>query len=335
MTDVMQDAPVEIPGRPFGRIVRSVFSYALLIGVMSFPPFTLLLPAAVFFCGTRNGRAATWLAFLLGAALAAGVVNVSTAPKELNLEIAGLASVVLGIGLPALVTLPLIERNGSFGNVLASGLGVSMAGIALAEYGGRLLGGVSLYAGTVKQFQVFSERTLAEYQKQSLPFGAMSQMRQVFAWEMKVIPAILLMIVVIALVLSILLFGRVRAWLEFIRTREVSPANSVYLFRNLSLPEWLPFAFVLGGLTPFLSGLPQVIAANILAVTLFLFFLQGAAVLRAILTAIGVGVLGNVFAFTLTLLLVPFMFIIAGLFDPFFDFRKFRRKDDSNESHTD
>ncbi len=338
MTELMHDAPVAIPGRPFGRIVRSVLGYALLIAVMCCTPLILLLPVAVFFCGVRNGRIAAWLTFILAAALAAGMVNVTTAPKDLNLEIALLASVVLGIGLPALITLPLVERNGSFGSIVTGGLGVSAAGLAIAEYGARALGAVSPYGAMLQQFQHVSEQMLAEYQKQPLPFGAMTQLRQAAAWDLRIVPAMLLIVVILSLVLSTLLFGRIRAWFEFIRTRVVSPSNSAYFFRNLSLPEWLPVAFVIGGLTPFLSGLAQTIAANILAATLFLFFLQGAAIVRAILVAIGVTPLGNVFALILMLLLMPmtlFMLTIAGLFDPFFDFRKFRRKDDSHESHTD
>src|SRR5437870_7081839 len=139
VTDVMHDAPVAIPERPFGRIVRSVLGYALLTAAMSCTPLMLLLPVAIFFCAIRNGRVTTWLTFILGVALTLGMVRLTTPPKDLNLEIAMLASVVLGIGLPALIVSPLLERNGSFGSLVTGGLGVSTAGLTLAEFGARSL----------------------------------------------------------------------------------------------------------------------------------------------------------------------------------------------------
>jgi hypothetical protein len=76
-------------------------------------------------------------------------------------------------------------------------------------------------------------------------------------------------------------------------------------------------------------------------VVLFLYLLQGLAIFRSLLAAIGINGVGLLFAFlllgflTFTAGVAPILLTIAGLFDSFFDFRKFRRKDDSNESHTD
>jgi hypothetical protein len=76
-------------------------------------------------------------------------------------------------------------------------------------------------------------------------------------------------------------------------------------------------------------------------VVLFLYFLQGLAIFRSLLAAVGINGLGLFFAFvflgflTCTGGIAPILLTIAGLFDSFFDFRKFKRKDDSNESHTD
>ena len=70
----------------------------------------------------------------------------------------------------------------------------------------------------------------------------------------------------------------------------------------------------------------------------FLYLLQGLAIFRALLVAVGAGFGGVMFGYLLLGLLTitgiaPFLLSIAGLFDSFFDFRHFRRKDHSDESH--
>jgi hypothetical protein len=86
--------------------------------------------------------------------------------------------------------------------------------------------------------------------------------------------------------------------------------------------------------------MPQRIGANILAVVTFLYLLQGLAIVRSLLAAAGAGFVGVTFAYLMLGLLTltgigPLLLSIAGLFDSFFDFRKFKRKDHSDESHLD
>jgi CBS domain containing-hemolysin-like protein len=136
------------------------------------------------------------------------------------------------------------------------------------------------------------------------------------------------------------MIGRLRAWRDSVAVRVGPEALSAYLFRNFALPEWLLFAFLFGGLTPITTGLLQTVAANVLMVVTFLYMLQGLAIYRALLIAIGVGVGGTVLGWTLMVFALAtgvgwLLLAIAGLFDPFFDFRHFKRKDDSHESHTD
>ena len=102
----------------------------------------------------------------------------------------------------------------------------------------------------------------------------------------------------------------------------------------------LLFGFVFGGITPLATGSLRLVAANVLAVVVFLYLMQGLAVFRFMLVKAGAGVVGTIFGFILLGLLCVtglglFLLAIAGLFDPFFDFRKLKRKDDSHESHTD
>ena len=89
-----------------------------------------------------------------------------------------------------------------------------------------------------------------------------------------------------------------------------------------------------------LAGPLQQVAGNVLAVIVFLFLLQGLAVFRYMLVKAGAGPIGTIFGFLLLGLLCLtglglLLLVMAGLFDPFFDFRKLKRKDDSHESHTD
>jgi len=153
------------------------------------------------------------------------------------------------------------------------------------------------------------------------------------------LPAFLLIDVILVFVLSLVLFARLRSWREMMERRQTA-FSSPYLFRNLSLPEWLLFAFIIGGLSPLASGMPQRIGANVLALVTFLYLLQGLAIFRSFLAATGAGFTGVFFAYVLLGLLTltgigPLVLGIAGLFDSFFDFRKFNRKDHSDESHLD
>ena len=97
---------------------------------------------------------------------------------------------------------------------------------------------------------------------------------------------------------------------------------------------------VAGGLTPILSGMLQKIAANILAVVTFLYFIQGLAIFRAVIAGIGAGFAGTMFGYLMLGFLMltgiaPILLSLAGLFDSFFNFRHYKRKDDSHEGHTD
>ena len=72
----------------------------------------------------------------------------------------------------------------------------------------------------------------------------------------------------------------------------------------------------------------------------FLYLLQGLAVLRGVLIAAGVSVAGSLVAFMFIGVLVfmgvgLLLLAVVGLFDPFFHFRNFKRKDESHESHSD
>ena len=100
----------------------------------------------------------------------------------------------------------------------------------------------------------------------------------------------------IVFVFSLVMFGRLPAWRQFVARRGL-PTPTPYLFRNLALPEWVLFAFVLGGLSPLASGLAQRLGMNLLVVVAFLYLLQGLAIFRSFMVAAGAGIVGTLLAY--------------------------------------
>lgn len=333
----LQTEPVSLPGRPFGLIARSVAGWALLLAFVILSPMFVFLPAALFQCGIRHGRGVAWAALLVGALLAFGVFGISELASPSTQQtnaLPYLMAELFALAVPAMLVLPLVERSADFGRVLMSAVLLSFAGLLATEYSSHLLLGFSPYAQQVHTVQT---QIADMYQKAGVPEVWSNRVLKI---GISCLPAILLSEIIVVFVLSLVMLGRLRAFREFVYRREtsVSPAGSAYRFRNLSLPEWLLFAFLAGGITPLASGMWQKVAANILAVVSFLYLLQGLAIFRALLSAIGAGALGLIVAGVMVALFSPIselLLSIAGLFDSFFDFRKFKRKDHSDESHTD
>jgi len=340
----LQSEPAAITGPSFGRIVRQVAGYAILIAVMLVSPLFVFLPAAIFQCTLRNGRRTTWAALFVGAALAGAVVVAGTnSPKvtlaEANMSVAYLVALILAIALPSMAVVPMIERAESFGRVLLTAILFSVIGLGATEMAMRAGTGFSPFTDQVASFQVSAAKVITNYQSAGLAPDVIGFMRKWLNIIVYCLPAFLLLDVVLVFVLSIVLLGRMRTWRNMLERREVSLA-SPYLFRNLSLPDWLLFAFVIGGLSPLASGLAQRVGANVLALVAFLYLLQGLAIFRWLLVASGAGFIGVLFAYLILGVLTltgigPLLLSITGLFDSFFDFRKFNRKDHSDESHSD
>jgi hypothetical protein len=323
---------------------RQLAGYSLMTAVMFVTPLFVFLPAALFHAGVRYGRRIAWSALPIGAFLAALLAipaahTAGTTPSEANMSFAYLLALVLGIGLPSLLVMPLVQRGDSFGRVLMVAVLFSMAGLALTQLVMMNATGFSPYADQIASAKVTSAKFITAYQQAGIPADAVRFLQKWMAIGVYCLPAFLLMDVALVFVLSLVMLGRLRAWRDFVEQRQKTFA-SPYLFRNLALPEWLLFGFVLGGLSPLASGLPQRVGANVLAIVVFLYLLQGLAIFRAVLAAAGAGFGGVMFAYFLLALLTltgigPLLLSIAGLFDSFFDFRHFNRKDRSDESHLD
>ena len=328
--------PVVLPQRPFGRQARSILGYSLLTALMIVARMPVFVPAALLTCAVRNGRRAAWAVLAITVLLVAAFAAVTPA-KTADLQHMGWASltaVVLAIAIPSLAVVPLVERAESFGRVLMFLLAGAMAGLALTEVASQALLSFSPFAMEVAQTKALWVEVAKAYRELKAPADMIRLAEKAGPVNAFLLPGQLLASLVVIFILSLLMYGRLRAWQD-------RDAARPYLFRHFQLPEWLLFAFIFGGLTPLASGLLQKVAANTLVVVVFLYILQGIAVVRSLLVTMGAGPVGSLLAW----MLVGFMFFtgvsqvllgVVGLFDPFFDFRNFKkRKDDSHESHSD
>jgi hypothetical protein len=338
-----QSEPVMLPERPLGRVIRSIAVYSLMTALMIVTPLLVFVPAALFHCAIRNGRRAAWATLIVAVALASLYVSTMSATPADAVKMAWtyLAGVALGIAMPAMAALPLVERGEKFGRVLVFLLIGSAIGLALTELGSRAVLDFSPFAAQVAQAHQTSAEFVQIYRSKGMPNEMVQLFERWAGYSTYVLPAVMLINVTLVFILSLLMLGRLKAWRESTARRGDSDALGAYLFRNLALPDWLLFAFLLGGLTPVAHGLLQKIAANVLALTVFLYILQGLAIFRFLLVAMGAGFAGTALGWLLLMFLTitgvgPLLLAVAGLFDPFFDFRHFKkRKDDSHEGHSD
>jgi hypothetical protein len=339
----LESEPVLLPARrPAGRTIGSVAAYAALTALLFLPPLFVFLPAALFHCAIRNGRRAAWFALVVAVPIAAVLMLQSPAgmsAADVNMDRAYFLALVLSIAMPALLVLPMVERRDSFGRILVAAIIASAGGLALTEIAMQLFAGFSPYALHVVHAQEMAKTMLTANPQIGTTGAAAALASRLATIAILCLPGFLLMDVVVVFVLSLVMLGRLIAWRQFVETR-TRPESSPYLFRNLVLPEWLLFAFVVAGLSPFAHGMLQKVGASVLAVVVFLYMVQGLAIFRALLAAIGAGFFGVLFGYGTLLLLAftglsPLLLTMAGLFDSFFDFRHFNRKDHSDESHTD
>lgn len=333
-----------LPGRSFGRQLRSVAGYALLTVLMIESSLLVFVPAVLLHCALRNGRRIAWAVLVLTATIVTLVtlaVPAST-PDAHKIVWSSLAGVLLTVALPTLAAVPMVERGESFGRVLMFLLAGSLVGMALTELGSQTFLAYSPYAEQVALAKQMAAKGVQVYRENKMPADVVQLAQRVFTFGTTVVPAQLLIGVTFAFTLSLLMLGRLKAWRDWAARRSGTDTARVYLFRSFQLPEWVLFAFVFGGIAPLATGLLQRVSANTLVVVVFLYMLQGLAVFRSVLLSVSAGPAGTLIAWSL-LLVLTFMGGISllllgltGLFDPFFDFRHFKkRKDDSHESHSD
>ena len=170
----LQSEPAAITGPSFGRIVRYVAGYAILIAVMLVSPLFVFLPAALFHCTVRNGRRIAWMALFIGAALAGGVVIAgANAPQvtlaEANMSVAYLVALILSVALPSMAVAPMIERAESFGRVLLTAILFGAIGLGATEMAMRAGTGFSPFADQVAGARITAAKLIASYQRAGIP----------------------------------------------------------------------------------------------------------------------------------------------------------------------
>lgn len=338
-TSLHQSEPVMLPGRPAGRTLLSIAGYSLLTALMMRVELTVFIPAMVIHSAIRNGRRATWIMLAAATLVAFALFAIMPASAlEMKQTFSFLAVSVLAIALPAILALPMIERGEAFGRVLMVMLLGSACGLGLVEFGARAVASFSPYALILAEAKAAGVELAKTYAASGMPASAVSfAQRGSNYYSTVLLPGALLLTNAISFVLSLLMIGRLRAWFEFAAKRSIATPGA-YLFRNFALPDWVLFTFILGGVAPLVKGTLHMIAANMLMIAVFLYILQGFALLRFLLASAGVGFIGALFAFGFTLITFvgPMLLGVAGLFDPFFDFRHYKkRKDDSHEGHSD
>lgn len=336
-----------IPVKPFGRVVRVVAGYGVATALLLIPPFMVFAPASIFDCAMRNGRRAAWAAgvlaiVLLGICLYVVPVSTVAEPGKVNMAYATFLGIALSIAVPSIFAVPLVERLEKFGTVLVFVLFFSALGLGLSEFIMRSAAGFSPYAAEVQEQTQIIAQNISNV---SAAISSQGTYGRLWLWLVQrtpeLFPAGVLVEIAIFFILSLMMVGRLSAWRSFATTRVADSAmRRAYLFRNFAWPEWLLFVFVAAGVTPLLTGFPQQIAGNALALMVSLYILQGLAVFRFMLAKAGAGYIGGAIGFFLlgmlcTALIGFLLLALAGLFDPFFDFRHLKRKDDSHESHTD
>ena len=334
-----QSEPATLPDPSFGRQARSVTVYSFLTALMILTPMLVFVPAALFHCALRFGRRAAWISGFAAVALACAV----PVPADLaKLAWSNMTGVGLAIVLPSLFVLPLVQRGERFGTVVAALLSGGVFGLLATEFLFRTFLSFSPLAFHVAQLEKSNAEALRFYRDNAAPAEVLSMMERWSSFGALLLPAIMLVILSFVFILSLLMLGRLKAWRDVAAQQPDGKALGTYLFRNFALPDWVLFAFVLGGLTPLASGLLQKIAANTLVVVVFLFVMQGLAIFRFALLSMGAGFAGTMLGWMLLFILTfsgcagLLLLGVAGLFDPFFHFRHSKkRKDDSHESHSD
>jgi len=316
--------------------VRSIAGYSLLTALMILARMPVFVPAALLHCAIRNGRRAAWAVLAITIAIVAlYALSVPLETPDLqHMTWASLGAIVLAIALPAMAAVPLVARAENFGRVLLFLIAGSLVGLVATEVASRLIFSFSPFAFEVAQTKTMWLEVVKAYRELKAPAEMIGLAEKLGPINIYVLPGQLVGSLSVIFIVSLLMYGRLRGWQD----RE---AARPYLFRNLQLPEWLLFAFIFGGLTPIAGGMLQKVAANTLVVVVFLYIVQGLAVVRSLMVSMGAGPVSSLFAW----MLVGFMFFtgvsqvllgVVGLFDPFFDFRHFKkRKDDSHESHSD
>lgn len=318
--------------QPATRPLRSVALHAVM-GALLFASVAIFTPAAFINSGLRNGWRGLFGAIIGAAAIIALLSWSAAATGATRFFEAG--RLLFEIGLAATTASLLIRRQFSSGAVILGGVAASAIGFLLTELVFRSVFEVSLYTTIVTELKAEAAEAIRimSSSKSSTSIERVKAMKQVFELiSGPFLPAFLASIWVMSFVITMVVVPRLPSGLA---------TGERYLFRSLAFPDWLLVVFIGAGLSPLFPEPYRTAGLNLLVVVLGLYLVQGLAIYRAALARLPIGVFGLIAAFALLLVLseialIPgVLLLLAGLFDPFFDFRKLNRKEQTNESDSD
>ncbi|MFA6954830.1 MAG: DUF2232 domain-containing protein [Thermoanaerobaculia bacterium] len=321
--------PLEMsaPGR--FRTAVGIAVHALLVSLTVLPPLTLFVPAIVLSAAFRYGqRAARLVLVVTVTVMLLGSLAGGSEASLAGFTAAGL--LVFQIGFPALLLAQHAERRIPSGQAFLATFGMALLGVVVVEGIMRIAWGHSPYAGFVAEAGSVFDQAIA--MNAQLPKEYLGMMRKVG----DVIVASFLPAVITANTAIMFLVGVVM----IPRLKRGDPEAVQYKLRFFALPDWVLLAFIVSGLSPFAEGQLRTAGLNVLAIVALLYWVQGLAVVRMLMSRSPVGFLASAPAFVL-LGLVSFNLVgmavlfLTGLFDSFFDFRNLKRKEDSDESDLD
>ena len=299
---------------------------------MFISPLALFVPAAFMSSRIKNGRSGI-AGTIFGAAgifLLASLGGTSGGPSAPMVANAG--RLIFEIGLPSYVATELMSRALPFGVVVIAALASAAMGFFINEVALQSLMSYSPFEAVVQNVRKTSATSIEMYRSAGFPpemLESMKRLSEVVASSY--VPLIMAAVTVLMFVLSLVMLPRLPVG---------RASGSGFHFRTLAFPDLLLFVFVLAGLSPLADEPLRTVGLNILGLTMLVYFLQGLAVARSVMTRPGVKMPAMLIAFSLLVfltiyLVAPVLFFLVGLFDSFFDFRRFKRKDDSHESHSD
>ena len=318
---------VSAPGR--FRVAIGIAVHALLVSLMVLPPLHLLVPAVLLNAGFRYGRNAARIVLVVTVTvMLLGALGAGREASLAGFTAAGL--LVFQFGAPALLLLQHVERRIPSGPAFLATFGMASLGVVVVEGIMRLAWGYSPYAGLVSEAGSIFDQAIS--MNSQLPAESLEVMRK--AGDVVIasfLPAVIMVNTALMFLAAVVMVPRLRRG---------DPEAGQYRLRFFSLPDWLLVVFIVSGLAPFAAGSLRTSGINVLAVVALLYWMQGLAVLRMLMSRSPMKFLASVPAFILLCLLsfnlvgIGILFLI-GLFDSFFDFRKLKRKEDSDESDLD
>lgn len=261
---------------------------------------------------------------LQGGWVGAGIVVLTTASLSGYSGAVGGAAYLLQFGLASLLLPLLLRRGWAWDKAVATTLVVVVGWAALAVGGYLALQGESL-TGTISQYvQIEIKQALDASTAVGQSADERAQLaataEQMLALLVKIYPGLAVAVTGAMLLLTVLLLARLS------RGRYQVPGPSFPLWKS---PEYLVWLLIAGGFGALLAnGWVQIVAWNLLAVLLPLYFLQGMAVVSFFFLRKGFSPFMRGMGYLLLLVINPFQLLVAGIgvFDLWIDFRKPRIK---------